>query len=909
MSSSGLARATQATYLGPDRFLHLKHWAVETPAAIALSAPGCQPLNYSKLWDHLETTRRTLREARLQAGEAVALVSRQGPEAFTAYLSIAGEFACAPLDPALTEIEFRSYLSRLGARGLLIQDDVAPQAVAIARELGMAVARISTQPQHAAGEFLTETIGIPSRPGRRIEAGLLLHTSATTGNPKLVPLTHSNLHALAENSARSSGLNAADRLLSLMPFFHLHGLSAASAQLFRGGGVICTRGFQPTDFEEWWDQFQPTWTSVNPAILRVILAQAREHPELPHRKPFRFFRTSGAAADPDLLASFEDLLRTPVLNSYSMTEAPGIARATVDARKPGSVGRSIGLDIAILDESGRTLPVDVEGEIAVRGATVTSGYLDDPESNRVAFRYGWFHTGDIGRVDGDGFLYITGRKKEMINRGGKKIFPAEVDQALARHPAVLEAAAFAISHPTLEEDLAAAVVLREGASATELDLRRFLETQLAAYKIPRSIAFLEGMPRTASGKLKRADLTAQYGGAREIRVTQSQEVSPELEAMQCRLLDIWRRILETAQIGNQDDFFLLGGDSLSAALMLAEVERSLNISRGALGRVEVFDNLTIHSLACVLLDSDARTAPRTSANASAPSGILAFRTHGTRIPFFCFPASSLDPYYLRHLAKNLGPDQPFYVVRPPESIQGNRLLRMEDLAANAISAIRSVRPRGPYVVGGHCYGGVLAFETTRQLLTEGEQVAQLVLLDVPAPGYPKVVRNWRRYVAESRRLVTSWARREGAWKAAELLGHLHRLKRLGARKLKGQTGRAFSSLGSPHRVARLGQSAVNSLALAEYVLKDFAAPIFHFIAADEAVSTRVLDDPRYGWRDFARGALDFRSVRGGHNSMLDAENAPRLAAELHRVLTHGATLLSRAEPGHAGMSLAGTEDL
>ncbi len=596
-------------------------------------------------------------------------------------------------------------------------------------------------------------------------------------------------------------------------------------------------------------------------------------------RTFRFCRTSGAAADPELTRQFEELFRFQLLDGYAATEAPGIARDTLDSRRAGSVGQSMGLEIAIMDDSGVSLPPDTEGEIAVRGATVTSGYLDDPEANRIAFRNGWFHTGDYGRLDSDGFLYLTGRKKDLINRGGQKIFPVEVDLALGRHPAVVEAAAFAVPHPTLGEDLAAAVVLREGAPATEQELRQFLATQLAAYKIPRSVAFLRALPRTATGKVKRSDLTEQHGRARRNGTTPSHEVSPELQEIQRRILDIWRRVLKTPEIGAGDDFFLLGGDSLSAALMLAELERSWSLSRGALGRVEIFDHLTIHSLATVLSDSDALTP-----DASTPNNILPFQTGGSLIPFFCFPASSLDPYYLRHLSKSLGTEQPFYVVCPPDPIRGNRLVKMEGRAEQAISAIRAVRPSGPYVIGGHCYGGVLAFETTRQLLAQGEQVMPLVLLDVPAPGYPKVVRSWTRYVAESARMAASWARRERALKTGEFRKHLQRLKQLGARKLKGHAGRAFPSMATRDDVAALGQFEVNSMALAEYVLKDFPAPILHFIAADEAVSTRVLDDPRYGWRDFARGGMDFLSVRGGHNSMLGAEHAPALALELRRRL-------------------------
>ena len=885
MSASSVARAIPGGNPDLDRFLNLKNWARETPGATVLAAPGFQTLSYSRLWTHVETTRAALRSFGLQPGDTVALVTRAGPESFSAFLAIAGEFACAPLNPAFTEIEFRTYLARLRARALLVQDGLAPQAVTIARELGMGVARISTQPHHAAGEFLVEPVEMPApdRPACRdpIDAGLLLNTSSTTGYPKLVPLTRANLQALGRNSSRASQLGATDRLLNVMPMFHMQALSSSSAQVFAGGAVICTAGLQMENLEDWFEQFRPTWSSLNPAMTRVIVAHAREHAEFVHKSTFRFCRTSGAAADPELTRQFEELFGVQLLDGYAATEAPGIARWTLESRRTGSVGKSLGLEIAIMDESGVSLPPDTEGEIAVRGETVTSGYLDDPEANRIAFRNGWFHTGDYGRLDSDGFLYLTGRKKELINRGGQKIFPAEVDHALGNHPAVREAAAFAVPHPTLGEDLAAAVVLRDGAAASESELRRFLETQLAHFKIPRSIAFVESLPRTASGKLKRADLTEQHGSPRLNGITRPTEASPELQEVQARILDMWRRILETSEVGADDDFFLLGGDSLSAAVMLAELERSWNLGRGALVRVEIFDQLTVRSLATVMLDSTSLTAP---ADTSVPNNILPFQTGGSRIPFFCFPASSVDPYYLRHLAKSLGTDQPFYVVYPPDPVAGNRLVNMEARAAQAISAIRSVRPSGPYVIGGHCYGGVLAFETTRQLLAQGEQVTPLVLLDVPAPGYPKVARSWKRYLAESGRVLARWARRERAFETGELAKHLDRLKRLGARKFRGRAGRAFPSMGSRDSVAALGQYEVNSLALAEYVLKDFPAPILHFIAADEAVSTRVLDDPRYGWRDFARGGMDFRSVRGGHNSMLGAECAPALAAELRRLL-------------------------
>jgi len=192
-----------------------------------------------------------------------------------------------------------------------------------------------------------------------------------------------------------------------------------------------------------------------------------------------------------------------------LTETGVVTLCTPDARKPGSVGRATDLEVAITDPLGNFLGAKLEGEIVVRG-TVTPGYLDSPEANQVAFRHGWFHTGDIGHLDSDGFLFITGRLKEMISRGGEKIIPQEVDDALAHHPAVAEAAAFAVAHPTLGEDLAAAVVLRGGAASSELELRRFLAARLALFKVPRRILFVDALPRTAAGKPLRTVLAEQF---------------------------------------------------------------------------------------------------------------------------------------------------------------------------------------------------------------------------------------------------------------------------------------------------------------------------------------------------------------------------------------------------------------
>jgi acyl-CoA synthetase (AMP-forming)/AMP-acid ligase II len=490
-----------------EDFLQLKQRAEDAPEAIALTFPGGHALTYLELDRRLRTMRREAAGAGLGPGEIAALVLPNGPDLITAFLAVAGIGAAAPLDPSSTESEFRYYLNRMGARMVIVPDNATSPAIAAAGALRIPVLRI-----RSSGTFVPS---VPDNlhaevPVRTTDAAILMFTSATTGTPKLVPHTWANLRAMATREIDALELSATDHLLSLMPLFHMHGLAAVLAQLFCGGAVVATSGFNPATFPAWLHRFQPTWFTSNPPLNRSILALARRHPEVFRHASLRFIRTTGAAPQPEVLTSLEESAGVPVLAGYGLTEAGGVTRDTAHARKPGSVGRSSGLEVAIMDPFGNLIEEGREGEIVVRGASVTSGYVDDPEANQSAFRDGWFRTGDVGRLDREKFLFITGRLKEAIDRGGEKIIPQGVEDVLAAHPAVAEAAVFAVAHPTLGEDLAAAVVLHAGAAATALELRRFAATRLAPFKVPRRIEFLDRIPRTSTGKPRRSLLAEQF---------------------------------------------------------------------------------------------------------------------------------------------------------------------------------------------------------------------------------------------------------------------------------------------------------------------------------------------------------------------------------------------------------------
>src|SRR5262249_29804301 len=350
-------------------------------------------------------------------------------------------------------------------------------------------------------------------PKEPIEAGdtaLLLPTSGTTSRPKIVPLTHRNICASAYASVAALGLTEVDRCLNVLPLFYGHGLIATVlASLAAGASVVCSPGLEVTRFVAWLGEFRPTWCAAVPAMLQAILAQARLDGE-PMASPLRFVRTASAPLPPRMLADLERIFAAPVINFYGMTEtasAPiAISPLPPRQRKAGSVGLAAALEVASMDDRGALLPVRQTGEIVVRGSSVTPGYEGNKRATEAAFAGDWFRTGDLGYFDDDGYLFLTGRTREIINRGGEKIAPQEVDEVLLDHPAVAEAVTFAVPHATLGEDVASAIVPRPNAAVTPKDIRQFAAGRIAEFKVPRKVLIVGEIPKGPTGKMQRVTL-------------------------------------------------------------------------------------------------------------------------------------------------------------------------------------------------------------------------------------------------------------------------------------------------------------------------------------------------------------------------------------------------------------------
>jgi acyl-CoA synthetase (AMP-forming)/AMP-acid ligase II len=487
--------------------------------AAALTAPGRPALTYRALRELVARTTATLNGAGIGRNDRVAIVLPNGPEMATCFLACASATASGPLNPAYRVDEFEFYLNDLQAKALIVEQGSPSPAVDAARKLGLLVIELQCDDKAPAGQFTIGALpaaacshGGPSQPD---DVAMVLHTSGTTSRPKRVPLSVANLCASAGHIAATLQLKANDVGLNIMPLFHIHGLMAGLlAPMSAGSQVFCTPGFNALRFFKWMDEAHPTWYTAVPTMHLAIASRGKHNAEVLARHPLRFVRSSSSAMPPQLIQQLETMFQAPLIESYGMTEAAHQMASNPlppVARKPGTVGRAAGPEIRIRGEDGNFLPAGEVGEVVIRGPNVTTGYESNPKANEESFEDGWFRTGDQGVLDTEGFLSITGRLKEIINRGGEKVSPREIDEILLDHVSVAQVVVFGAPHKRLGEEVAAMVVLHEGHECTERELQQFVAQRVAGYKVPKKVLFVEELPKGATGKLQRIGLAQRIG--------------------------------------------------------------------------------------------------------------------------------------------------------------------------------------------------------------------------------------------------------------------------------------------------------------------------------------------------------------------------------------------------------------
>jgi acyl-CoA synthetase (AMP-forming)/AMP-acid ligase II len=490
----------------PATLLDVLHAAPGKQLAVVAPAAGeAGIVSYDALRQQVAGLAVGLAASGIRHGDRVAIALPNGLPVLATILAASVAGTAAPLNPAYRYEEFRFYLEDTRARLLIVSEDGAADARRAAADCGIPVTSVESVAAKAPSR------SAPARTPAPEDVALVLHTSGSTGRPKRVPLRHANLAVSVANVMKTYALTSEDVSLCVMPLFHVHGLVASSlATLASGGTVVIPDGFSPFSFWRLVRAHGVTWYSAVPTVHQLLLA--RLGPERPGgAEQLRFIRSCSAALAPEVMAQLETRIEVPVLEAYGMTEAAHQMASNPlppGTRQPGTVGRGTGVRIGILGADGAEVPAGQTGEVVIAGPNVIDGYEDNPAANADSFTAGWFRTGDQGVIDGEGYLRLTGRIKELINRGGEKIAPREIDEVLLAHPAVAEAVAFGVPHPVWGEEVAAAVVLRQ--PVPEAELVAWCRDRLASFKCPGRLHVVDAIPRTATGKIQRLAVAARF---------------------------------------------------------------------------------------------------------------------------------------------------------------------------------------------------------------------------------------------------------------------------------------------------------------------------------------------------------------------------------------------------------------
>lgn len=840
----------------------------DAPALVEISGKS---LNHRQLLSRIRETVENFHSFGIGRGDRIAILLPNDPEAALCSISVACTATSAPLNPASTPTELEWILRRMNPRGVIFDDSTA-RAAEVAARLGIPAIRLIRDSREVGSFHLDGPRGPAAQPGwaEPDDVALLVHTSGSTSSPKAAPLTHRNICCGAQNNIAQLGLSAGDRCLCVTSLFYTQGiLVSVLSSLFAGGSVVVTPGYDPVRFFEWLDRLGPTWYAAPVAIHQSIVARAAQHSEIVERSRLRVIRSSSAPASAELTARVETLFRALMLNSYGLTETSSTIvgeRLPPTERRPGSVGTPLGCEIGIADADGMLQPRGTIGEVVVRGPAVLRAYEADPQVNRDSFFGEWLRTGDLGRVDEDGYLFLTGRIKEIINRGGEKISPTEIDQVLTAHPDVASAVAFSIPDAVLGEEIGAAVVLRDGARPElEAELREFAAQRLGPSKIPRRFVFLDEIPKAQTGKFLRIGLAEKLGITQAaVRQQSPGGDSAPKDPLTMVMLHLWEDVLGRAPIGVEDDFFDLGGDSLLGARLLSRVEQTFG------QRLTLATFLTAPTVAKMTLHLT--RSPERGYDFGA-SKIIPIRTSGSLPPLFI-----VHPHPLfRDLILALPAEQPVYGLTGPDPALLTAPFQLHEIAAQQVEAIRQFQPRGPYALMGWCADGVVAYEMARMFGASGEEVPMVALVDAFNPARWMRESGWgargNRILFHLENLSTLNFARGAAYIRDRLKMLRRRVRRAAWRaayRLQLVTERRVGD-----RLRILEQMI--SVAISHYVPPPYAGRVLLLRAGDRPRGS--YGDPARGWAGVA-GDLHVADVPGNHTEMFAPPNAGVMASAM-----------------------------
>jgi oxalate---CoA ligase len=858
---------------------YVNRQVANNPDRHAILMPDSSCLTYQQLGHHIDKGSRYLLQHGLGNNKRIAVIMPNGPEMVVAFYAISNVAIYVPLNPAFPVEELKNYLEIIGVDAVMMKAGTGLPVNPAAHELALPV--ITMRPYHpgAAGSFELHTEDLPENETPFLYSGgddtaVVMHTSGTTAKPKIVPLTHTNLCAVVEKNVALFDMTEKDRCINVIPQFHIYSivcpiLCTAAA----GGSVICTETFDPGEFLRMIEEMSPTWYAASPATHQAILQYAEKERVIPVRHKLCRIQSGGAPLTADLAEKLKRYFGVMVIQGYGLTEtsAMGTCNPPIPDRiKPNSVGMPVGCEISILDDDGHPLFPGQTGQILIKGPGVTAGYENDEEANDESFCDGWFATGDQGYLDEEGYLFITGRIKEMINRGGEKLSPYEVEEALSRHPDVSEAAVYAIPHGSLGEVPAAMVVLKPGSYVTPTQLKAFLRKKIALFKIPVKIKMVEKIPRGPAGKIQRSRLyQCEQDEAIGMASSSGQKdkmmdyVAPRTDEER-KLADIWCNLLNIENIGVKDDFFDLGGDSLLFAYLIVEMER---ISGRRIPLNLIMDKWTIEQQVTVFSGQ--------AEDGQSFSFLTPIQTRGSRIPLFCIHDIYGDVFSYRKVSSYLGPDQPVYgLFFNPDAEKLRHPVKVETLAQSYLQEIQSIRAQGPYLLVGHSLGGKIAYEMARQLRQQNHPVTLLAMLDTwLVPKKKEKVKMMERIREMYRKFSVVPLQRALPFLWEKIRQEMDRMK-LRREIREYRLGKTISS-GSGIDVSEMLESASNS-----YQPGCYEGKIIYFKAKEENRDSRERSDDTLTVLSGLVGEVQVYEASGDHVTMILEPQVAELTSQL-----------------------------
>jgi acyl-CoA synthetase (AMP-forming)/AMP-acid ligase II/thioesterase domain-containing protein/acyl carrier protein len=690
--------------------------AVRDPDRPAIVGTQFAPFSFRELDFWIKQIGEQLRTAEIGPHSRIGIMLPPGPEGAVLGVAVASHAISVPLNSNRPESEIKEELARAGLEALVLPSWVDSPAWAIAQRSSFGLIEAS----RAAGSLssvalrqVRETSVLTRKPVHPAldSIALIFTTSGTTGTARLIPVTHENLLVTADKMRQWFNLSSDDRTAFVLPGYYGAAIKISLlAPLLLGGSVGLPAARHVQDLVEWIPDLCPTWLWGNPTFFQAVLDRLRSRAGMKLTHSLRFVVSGTTYLPPTLRAELEETLSVPVLQSYGMSEAGILAAdpAPPFKRKPGTVGLISRDELTIVGPKGDPLPDGEVGEIVVHGQTVSPDIGTDAETEAQHSNDRWLFTGDLGSIDSEGYLTVVGRTKELINRGGEKISPSEVELALLLHPSVKEAAAFSVPHPRLGENVAAAVVLKSETNTTTQEIKTFLADHLAPFKIPQHVFVVPELPKGSTGKISRSELSDAM--AHRIR-----DVVPPKSPLEFQIIDIWQALLCRKDIGIDDDFFELGGDSLLAVQMVLEVEAIAHrkIPPSALRAV-----YTVRQLAAMIT----RTG-------DALEELVTCAKFGDGMPFFfCHGDYMTGGLYALKLVEMLKCDQPVFLLNPYRDPDPK--FSIEEMARCYLPHLLAARPAGAFRLGGFCNGGLLAWELAHQLESLGRRVEFIVLIDV-----------------------------------------------------------------------------------------------------------------------------------------------------------------------------------